>query len=160
MRLEYINPFVESAVSILETVLSITIKRGEIYLKAKSRPVLGVSAIVGLAGDVEGRVLIDMSEETAVIIASEMNNEKFTELSELAKATITELANMIVAQAVTKLSDIGFKFELTPPTIFTGENMEISDFEVEALIVPIETEFGKLEINVALRERNEQEEES
>ena len=83
------------------------------------------------------------------------NNEKFQELSELAKATITELANMIVAQAVTKLSDLGFKFELTPPTIFTGEKMEISDFEVEALIVPIETKYGKIEINVALRERSE-----
>ena len=33
--------------------------------------------------------------------------------------------------------------------------MEISDFEVEALIVPIETTFGKIEINVALRERTE-----
>jgi chemotaxis protein CheX len=153
MRLEYINPFVEAAVSILETVLSIPITRGEIFLKAKSQPVLGVSAIVGLAGDVEGRVLIDMSEETAMEIASIMNDEKITELSELAKATITEVANMIVAQAVTKLSDLGFKFDLTPPTIFTGRQMQISDFEVEALIVPIETKLGKLEINVALREK-------
>lgn len=158
MRLEYINPFVESAVNILETVLQITIKRGELYLKAKCQPVLGVTAIVGLAGDVEGRVLIDMTEETAMAIASEMNKEEFTELSELAKATITELANMIVAQAVTKLSDLGFRFELTPPTIFTGDNMEISDFEVEALIVPMDTKYGKMEINVALRERNGEEE--
>jgi chemotaxis protein CheX len=158
MRLEYINPFVESAVNILETVLSIKIKRGELYLKAKCQPVLGVTAIVGLAGHVEGRVLIDMTEDTAKAIASEMNNEEFTELSELARATITELANMIVAQAVTKLSDLGFRFELTPPTIFTGQKMEISDFEVEALIVPMETEYGKMEINVALRERSGEEE--
>ena len=160
MRLEYINPFVEAAVSMLEAVLSVSITRGEIYLKAKSQPVLGVSAIVGLAGDVEGRVLIDMSIETAISIASIMNDEQFGELNDLAKATITELANMIVAQAVTKLSDLGFRFDLTPPTIFTGEKMEISDFEVEALIVPIETELGKLEINVALREKNGHEEES
>ena len=153
MRLEYINPFVEAAVNVMETVLSVEITRGEIFLKAKSQPILGVTAIVGLAGDVEGRVLIDMSEKAAISIASEMNNEMFSELTELAKATITELANMIVAQAVTKLSDLGFKFELTPPTIFTGEKMEISDFEVEALIVPIVTKFGKMEINVALRER-------
>jgi chemotaxis protein CheX len=157
MRLEYINPFVESAVNILETVLSIEIKRGELYLKDKCQPVLGVTAIVGLAGHVEGRVLIDMSVETAKAIASVMNNEEFTELSELAKATITEIANMIVAQAVTKLSDLGFRFELTPPTIFTGQKMEISDFEVEALIVPMETKYGEIEINVALRERNGEE---
>jgi chemotaxis protein CheX len=154
MRVEYINPFVESAYSILKEVLNTKITRGELYLKATSQPVLGVTAIVGLAGDVEGRVLIDMSAETAIKIASAMNNENFKELSEMAKATIMELANMIVAQAVTKLSELGFKFDLTPPTIFTGKNMEITDFDVEALIVPIDMTEGKLEINVALREKN------
>jgi chemotaxis protein CheX len=154
MRVEYINPFVESAYSILKEVLNTKITRGELYLKATSQPVLGVTALVGLTGDVEGRVLIDMSSETAIKIASAMNNENFKELSELAKATITELANMIVAQAVTKLSDLGFKFDLTPPTILTGKNMEITDFDVEALIVPIDMTEGKLEINVALREKN------
>jgi chemotaxis protein CheX len=154
MRVEYINPFVESAYSILKEVLDTKITRGELYLKATSQPVLGVTAIVGLAGDVEGRVLIDMSEDTAMKIASAMNNEAFKELNELAKATITELANMIVAQAVTKLSELGFVFDLTPPTIFTGKNMEITNFDVEALIVPIEMTEGKIEINVALREKN------
>jgi len=154
MRVEYINPFVESAYSILKEVLNTKITRGELYLKATSQPVLGVTAIVGLAGDVEGRVLIDMSVETAIKIASAMNNENFKDFSEMAKATIMELANMIVAQAVTKLSELGFKFDLTPPTIFTGKNMEITDFDVEALIVPIEMTEGKLEINVALREKN------
>jgi chemotaxis protein CheX len=154
MRLEYINPFVEAAFNVLKEVLETEIKRGELYLKAASQPVLGVAIIVGLAGDVEGRVLIDMSQKTALAIASGMNNETLNRLNELVKATISELANMIVAQAVTKLSELGFKFELTPPTVFTGENMEIANFEVEALIVPIETSYGKLEVNVALRDRN------
>lgn len=154
MRVEYINPFVEAAFDILKEVVSSDLKRGELYLKGSPQPVLGVTAIVGLAGDVEGRVLFDMSEGTALAVASSMNGEPMTALDELAKATITELANLITAQAVTKLYDLGFDFDLTPPTIITGENMEISNMEVEALIVPIEIEYGKIEINVALRERN------
>ncbi|MBN1698268.1 MAG: chemotaxis protein CheX [Spirochaetales bacterium] len=154
MRIEYINPFVEATFNVLKEVLETEITRGELYLKATSQPVLGVATIVGLAGDVEGRVLIDMSEESALAIASSMNGEKLTQLNELVKATIAELANMIVAQSVTKLSELGFKFELTPPTVFTGERMEIANFEVEALIVPIETGYGKLEVNVALRDRS------
>jgi chemotaxis protein CheX len=156
MRLEYINPFVEATFNVLNEVLETEITRGELYLKATSQPVLGVATIVGLAGDVEGRVLIDMSEQTALAIASGMNNETLNKLNELVKATISELANMIVAQAVTKLSELGFRFELTPPTVFTGNNMEITNFEVEALIVPIDTSYGKLEVNVALRDRNEE----
>ena len=71
----------------------------------------------------------------------------------MAKATITELANLITAQAVTKLHDLGFKFDLTPPALFTGEKMEIANQEVEALIVPMITEQGKIEVNVAIREK-------
>ncbi|MDR2943407.1 MAG: chemotaxis protein CheX [Treponema sp.] len=155
MRVEYINPFVESAFSILKEVLNSTVKRGEIYLKPTSMSIMGVAALVGLAGDVEGRVLFDMTKDTALFVAGAMNGETFTNLDELAKATIQELANMITAQAVTKLHGLGFKFDLTPPALFTGDNMEVSTNlgEVEALIVPMELEKGKIEVNVAIRER-------
>jgi chemotaxis protein CheX len=153
MRVEYINPFVEAAFNVLKEVLNAEVKRGELYLKSTSMPVMGVAAIVGLAGDVEGRVLFDMGKATALAVASTMNGENLTALDDLAKATITELANMITAQAVTKLHDLGFRFDLTPPAIFTGENMEVSNQDVEALIVPMEVPQGKIEINVAIRER-------
>ena len=158
MRVEYINPFVESAYNVLTEVLGTEIKRGELYLKSTSMPVLGVAAVVGLAGDVEGRVLFDMTTETAVNIAGAMlegmDMDKPSALDDMGKATITELANMITGQAVTKLHNLGFQFDLTPPAIFTGENMEVSDTGVEALIVPMELPQGKIEINVAVRERS------
>ena len=152
MRVEYINPFVETAYSILKEVLGGEVTRGNLYLKSTSQPVMGVAALVGLAGDVEGRVLFDMTMETALKIASTMNMEEITTFDELAKATITELANLITAQAVTKLHDLGFRFDLTPPALFTGEKMEVSNHNVEALIVPMLTEQGKVEVNVAIRE--------
>lgn len=158
MRVEYINPFVESAYNVLSEVLGVEIKRGDLFLKSTSMPVLGVAAVVGLAGDVEGRVLFDMTKETAINIASAMlegmDMEGPVELDDMGKATITELANMITGQAVTKLHNLGFQFDLTPPAIFTGENMEVSDTGVEALIVPMELPQGKIEINVAVRERS------
>jgi chemotaxis protein CheX len=153
MRIEYINPFVESAFNVLKEVLNEEVKRGELYLKSTSQPILGVATIVGLAGDVEGRVLFDMKKETALGIASAMNMEEFSEINDMVKATINELANMITAQAVTKLHELGFQFDLTPPSIITGENMEVTDAGVEALIVPVELPQGKIEINVAVRER-------
>jgi chemotaxis protein CheX len=157
MRVEYINPFVESAFSILKEVLNADVKRGEIYLKPTSMKIMGVAALVGLAGDVEGRVLFDMTKDAALFVASKMNSEEFKALDELAKATIQELANMITAQAVTKLHDLGFKFDLTPPALFTGENMEVSTNlgEVEALVVPMVLGANnvRIEVNVAIRER-------
>ncbi len=153
MRVEYINPFVESAFTIMKEVLGLEPKRGELYLKSSSQPVLGVATIVGLAGAVEGRVLFDMDKSTAMKIASAMNGEELGDFDDLVKATITEMANMITARAVTKLYELGFKFDLTPPTLLTGDNMQVADSGVEALIVPVELPYGKVEVNVALRER-------
>lgn len=153
MRVEYINPFVESAFSIMQEVLQVAVDRKDLYLKKTTQPVMGVAALVGLAGDVEGRVLIDMSRDSAIKIASTMNGEELNDIDDLVKATITELANMITAQAVTKLFELGFKFDLTPPSIITGDNMQVSNADVEALIVPLEMEQGLVEINVAIRER-------
>ena len=153
MRVEYINPFVESAFSVLSEVIEGDVERGELYLKATSQPVLGVAAIIGLTGDVEGRVLLDMDLSTAIAIASTMNSEELKELDDLGKATIAELANMISGQAVTKLHELGFNFDLSPPALITGENMVVTDNGVEALIVPLRLPEGKLEINVAVRER-------
>jgi chemotaxis protein CheX len=155
MRVEYINPFVEATFNVLKEVLNTDVKRGDLYLKSTTMSIQGVAALVGLAGDVEGRVLFDMTKETALAVSGAMNNETFTVLDELAKATSQELANMITAQAVTKLHDLGFKFDLTPPALFTGENMEVSNnLNVEALIVPMQLgPHGKIEVNVAIRER-------
>lgn len=159
MRVEYINPFVETSYRVLKEVLEGSdVKRGDLYLKSTAMPVMGVAALVGLAGDVEGRVLFDMTFETALNIASKMNMEKMTKFDDMAKATISELANIITGQAVTKLHELGFKFDLTPPALFAGENMEIAALSggqesVEALIVPLITECGKIEVNVAIRER-------
>jgi chemotaxis protein CheX len=158
MRVEYINPFVEAAFNVLKEVLQTDVKRGDLFLKSTTMQIQGVAALVGLAGDVEGRVLFDMTRDTALWVASGMNGEEMKILDDMVKATITELANMITAQAVTKLHDLGFKFDLTPPALFTGDNMEImNNMEVEALIVPMELgpggKSGKIEINVVIRER-------
>ncbi|HBD96109.1 MAG: chemotaxis protein CheX [Spirochaetes bacterium GWF1_31_7] len=153
MRVEYINPFVESSVNVLKEVLGLQVRRENVSLKSKALPVLDIAVIVGLVGQVEGRVIFDLDRKTALNIASKMNDETLTEFDDLAKATITELGNMITGRAVTKLSELGYKFDVTPPAIFTGNNMEISDVNIEALIVPIETELGRVEVNVALREK-------
>ena len=127
MRVEYINPFVETSYKVLKEVLGgIDVKRGDLYLKSTAMSVMCVDVFVGLAGDVEGRVLFDMTMETALNIASKMNGETLSEFDDLAKATINELANLITAQAVTKLHELGFKFDLTPPALFAGQQMEIS----------------------------------
>jgi chemotaxis protein CheX len=160
MRVEYINPFVEAAFNVLKEVCNgAEVKRGDLFLKNSDMAIKGVASMVGLAGDVEGRVLFDMTKQTALGIANTMGQamgmEEMKVIDEMVKSMITELANMITGQAVTKLHDLGFRFDLTPPALFTGENMEIANsMKVEALIVPMDIAgVGVLEVNVVIREK-------
>ncbi|HQH30458.1 MAG TPA: chemotaxis protein CheX [Spirochaetota bacterium] len=156
MRVEYINPFVDSAMQILSSTVSKDLKRRDISLKPSLTPMMGVVIIVGLAGQVSGqvsgRLIIDTDKDTALKIASAMNQEELKEFDEMTYATLTELANMITGKAVTKLHELGFQFDLTPPALFTGDNIQISDNKIESLVVPIEMPQGRVEIIVGIKE--------
>lgn len=153
MRVEYINPFVESSIGVLNEVLGLNIRRGGLSLGSRVSAVHEVAIVVGLVGQVEGRVVLDLSKEVALNIVSIMNGEKYSELDEMASATLTELGNMITGRAVTQLSELGYAFDVTPPAIFVGASSIGDANKIEALIVPLEMDFGTITINVALRER-------
>ena len=137
----------------------VKIERGNLYLKPQAQNTMGVVALVGLAGSIEGRVIFDMTTETAIRISEEMNGESFKEFGDLPRATITELANIITAQSITRLHELGFKFDLTPPALFVGNNMSIAALSnnffgtAEALVIPFDTELGRIEVNISIRER-------
>lgn len=153
MRIEYINPFIEASFDILREVLGTEIKRNELYLKKLGESFKGVAVVIGVTGKVSGRIVFDMTEETALKIASKMNEEKFSEFNEMVRSTIGELANMITGRCVTRLEKENLSFSFTPPTIISGENLHIYEFsDMEALIIPIDTGLGIVEINIAFKE--------
>jgi chemotaxis protein CheX len=150
VRYDYVNPFVSSAREILEEVLSGRIEAGKIRLSPTPMSSRGVTAIVGVTGEGEGRVLFDMTRETALAIAAEMNDEPQGELGVLAKDSLSELASMMTGRAVSILNDRGHRLRVSPPTLIAGDNVTISNTEMETLVVPLETSFGEVVVNVAL----------
>lgn len=79
-----------------------------------------------------------------------MNGEPIGELDQLAQDTLSELASMVAGRAVSALNDEGHRLKVTPPTLFAGENVIISGRELETLVVPLETRFGEVAVNVAI----------
>ena len=152
MRIEYINPFVDSAIQAIKESVTENVKKGQISLRQTVSPMLGVVAIIGITGDVTGRVFLDMNKETALSVASKMNNEEITEFDDLVIATVTELANMIAGKAITKLHESGFDFNITPPSLIFGERIQLTDGKIDSLVVPLELPEGKIEVSVGIRE--------
>jgi chemotaxis protein CheX len=150
VRYTYIRPFVDAAQTVLGQVLSERAKAGELELASRSIVSRGVTTIVGVTGEAEGRVLLDMELGSALGIAGKMNGEPLSELNDLGKDTISELASMITGRAVSVLNDAGHHLKVSPPTLLTGENLTISNLELETLVVPVLTSHGKVMVNVAI----------
>ena len=152
MRLDYIDPIIDSAISVLGHLTGDTVERGDMKLQRQSSASKDVAAIIGMTGDVDGRIIIEMNSDTALAMAGIMNKAVFQELDHLALDTLMELANVVVARAVSTLNDRGFAFRLTPPMIFTGANLSFfSSLNLETLVIPLRAKAGDLNLNIALR---------
>ena len=150
MRFDYVQPFVSSAQEILEQVLSGQIAAGRVQLSPAPLTGSAVTAVVGLTGDGEGRVLYEMSRDTALAIAGHMNEEPMGELGALARDTLSELASMMTGRAISQLNDKGHHLRVSPPTLIAGDNVSISNVELETLVVPLETMHGEVVVNIAM----------
>lgn len=153
MRIEYVSPFIDSAVSILAQIAGIQAERGKLALRESTTPVFDVAVILGIVGQVRGQVVYAMEIGTAKQIASQMmGGFPVEEFDEMAKSAISELGNMITGNASTLLEKQGVECNLSPPTIITGKQVEISSVKIQTLVVPLSMDCGTLEIAVGLQE--------
>lgn len=152
MKVEYINPFINVASSLLTMMCGIEVKRGNVYLKASPFNANHVVIIVGIAGTFKGQVYFSIDEKTACGIASKMMmGMEVPTLDEMAKSAIAELGNMILGNVCTEFSNQGIILDITPPSVMVGQDMQISTKGVETFCVPLIIEsVGTMEIDVSI----------
>ena len=151
MRAEFINPFLQAATEVLETELGSAPRRGAVGLQRSAYTSDEVTAIVAVTGSIAGMVMFAMTEATARAMVSRMMGQDFAEFDALAQSGIAEIGNVITGRAAVLLSEAGFPSDLAPPMLLVGRNTLISTLDVQRLVIPIETDLGKIDIQVALK---------
>src|SRR5712671_6201460 len=151
MKMELIQPFINSADAVLSQGLSTSTKVDHLSMEEDGYRRKGVAGMVALSGDIEGRIILDLEPQTAVCVASHYAGAELPESDGLIKETIFELANQVVGNAVCALNDQGFHFRVHPPLLVTSEEGDKSSEDVEALMICFETSLGSVFMNVALR---------
>ena len=114
MKMELIQPFINSADAVLAQGLQCTTAIGSLSMEEEAYRRKGVAAMVWVTGDIEGRIIIDLDPETAVRVAGKMAGADLPESDLLVKETACELANQIIGNAITALNDQGFHFRVHP----------------------------------------------
>lgn len=154
MKVEFISPFVTATIKVLEseTGRKLNVEKGQLGIEATSHTGQDVTVLIGVIGAVQGVVLYGMSERTAKNIVSFMLNERIVIFNEMVESAIAEMGNVITGIASSELEKAGYQSTLAPPTVISGRGVIISTINIKRLQIPLITEFGEIEIGVALRE--------
>jgi chemotaxis protein CheX len=152
MRMDLIQPFINSADAVLAQGLESPISIENLSMEEEAYRRKGVAAEVYLTGEIEGRIIFDVDLGTALQLASRLAGVEVSETDDdLVREAVLELANQIIGNAITTLNDQGFHFHVRPPTLHTSEQGSKSSEDTEALVMGFNTSSGDVFMNVALR---------
>jgi chemotaxis protein CheX len=151
MEAKIIDPFVVAAFTFLEKNQNIKVSKG--VLSLINSPIVGgdVNTVIGLNGEINGKVMYCMSMQTAQKLASSMLFDMpVVEMDDLAKSAIEEMGNIITGLASSILTDNGIFCKVTAPTLSLGTEI-ISVFkDLSTILIPINTDYGEITMMACL----------
>lgn len=161
MRMELIQPFINAADAVFSELLQSSAKIIDLTMDEDTYRRKGVAALIAIKGDIEGRVILDLSPEVAVKVASHLAGSELPASEQLVRETVCELANMVIGNSVTLLNDQGFSFKVFPPEMHADETGLSNSADTEAMVLGLETPCGEIYLNIAMhylhRRRHERE---
>lgn len=153
IKVELINPFLEASETVFRQVTGHALTAGEPALGDAHMTSNDVTVLLGVAGAVHGHLVLSMDLPLALRVASAMMmGAPMQQFDELGKSAICELGNMITGNAMTKLANLGYVCDTTPPSIVIGSGVAISMQLKTMLRVPMTGPLGTFDLMVALKE--------
>lgn len=150
MDVNHINPIFKAFNNVMPQLgLGEVVKKG-LSLKGRYIESPGVVIIIGLIGDIKGNIIYGMTEESAKKIASTMMmGMPVEELDELAQSALSELSNMLTANAATNFSEQNIVMDISTPTLVYGEFTTNAGSE-KVICIQVEVGGVLMDVNVAL----------
>lgn len=149
MDIKYINPFLVSIRNVFDTMLQIPFTIGKPSLKEDAVPRYDISGIIGLSGSVTGCVVLNLSQELALQLASALMGEKITKMNEECSDAVGEISNMIAGGA--KKDFPGEDNSISVPSIVIGKHQVSYPKGLPVISIPCDTSAGRLAVEVALK---------
>jgi len=113
----------------------------------------GISIVMGITGKYSGRLILDMSFETAKKLSAVLLKREPENDEELLNV-MSEIANMFAGNACSMINKKNkiFGLRVAPPTTFHGESINISKAELEnTYSASVKSQFGDLSINIGFK---------
>lgn len=152
MSVNFLNPFLSAAKSVLAAEIGARVDRGVVSLETDSYTPQDVTVLLSIVGDIQGVVLYSMDIGMALAMVSRMLGEEQDEFDELAQSGIAEMGNVITGVVTTYLAEAGYRCSISIPMLILGRGTTLSIMDFKRTVIPLSTELGHMTIHVALRE--------
>lgn len=157
LKIELIAPFIEATKDAFSTMVSMQIRRKEVFIKQGYEMYGDVSGVMGLSGTTTGTCALSMPvalAQKAVRAMMMTPDDEVLAESEI-RDGVGELINMIAGGAKTKLSNTMYKFNMTLPTIISGGPHEVfhraSTYCVVIVFENIDRETFALDVCISVK---------
>ncbi|MFR1802529.1 MAG: chemotaxis protein CheX [Faecalispora jeddahensis] len=150
MDVRHVNPFIESFTTVMPQLGFGNIQRGNLSVKGQELTYSGVIIIVGIVGAIKGNVVYCIGMEAAKKIASTMMmGMPVDTLDEMSRSALSELTNMLSANAATSFFNAGITMDISTPTLLYGENISVKMSSNQVLCIQLLADEYPIEINIA-----------
>ncbi|WP_252229593.1 chemotaxis protein CheX [Clostridium sp. ZBS15] len=150
MDVNNINPIVDAFTNVMPQLGLSDIKKNGVSEKGRFIESPGVIIIIGLIGDIKGNIIYTMNEEDAKKIASAMMmGMPVDKFNELAQSAISELVNMLTANASTNFSNNNVNVDISTPTLIHGKFTANSSSD-KVVCISMEINGAVIDVNISL----------
>ena len=126
MKVDYNNPVLIASSRIIKILLQEDVILGRLSLSDGHNLTDSMAIIMWMSGDFEGRFVFAIKRDVALYIASTMMGEEITELDDMAKSAVAEMATMILGRTGIIFSERGIEVKISYPTLVEGDCVYIS----------------------------------
>ena len=141
----YMDAIFEGSNYVINQITGDAVSKGDIDNISNKFNETDISVVLGITGNINGKVIFTMGQPLAFKIASIIIGEDVKAIEdEIAKSCLAELGNMIMGFIATSFSKIGIDTNVTPPDII-NENIEsIASKNSEIACIPVVFKDGHI----------------
>ncbi len=150
MKVEYINPFIESTYDLFTTMLGAKAERGDVGLAGNEANPRDIMGLIGLSGPARGMVALAFPVKTALNMVNRLLGSEITVVDDTVSDAIAEMVNIVAGGAKAKLNiGEGAPIDLSLPTVVRGNSYNV-DYPTGSvwLEVPFDSDLGTFTLRV------------
>lgn len=150
MKVEHINPFIESVSNLFSTMLSATAERSGLALAKTAGGSYDITALIGMSGPARGSISMSFPNKTALAMVNRLLGTEVDKVDTMVTDAMAEMVNIVAGSAKKYLTRTDSRpIELSLPNVVKGKNFLVM-FPSQSvwLEVPFESDLGPFALRV------------